>query len=137
MKDLGDLKYFLGIEVSRSKIGILLNQRKYALEFISESGLNPAATPSEPNKKFTTVEYDELLGNIYDVICKDVTAYQRLIGRLLYFTTTRPDISFAVQLLSQFMLKPKVSHWETGLRLVRYIKGCPGQGILLCSTPST
>ncbi|WMV17319.1 hypothetical protein MTR67_010704 [Solanum verrucosum] len=140
MKDLGDLKYFLGIEILRSKTNILLNQRKYALELISESGLSGsklAATPLEPNKKFNTVEYDELTGNTDDVIYKDVTAYQRLIERLLYLTTTRPDISFAVQLLSQFMQKPKVSYWETCLRLVRYIKGCPGQGILLSSTPST
>lgn len=140
MKDLGDHKYFLRIEIVRSKTGILLNQRKYALELISESGLSgskPAATPLEPNKKFTIVEYDELTGNRDDVIYKDVTVYQRLIGRLLYLTTTKPDISFAVQLFSQFMQKPKVSHWEAGLRLVRYIKGCPGQVILLSSTPST
>uniref|UniRef100_A0A3Q7FM04 Reverse transcriptase Ty1/copia-type domain-containing protein n=1 Tax=Solanum lycopersicum TaxID=4081 RepID=A0A3Q7FM04_SOLLC len=63
MKDLGDLKYFLGIEVLRSKTGIFLNQRKYALELISQSGLSgskPAATPLEPNNKFNTVKYDEL-----------------------------------------------------------------------------
>ena len=65
-----------------------------------------------------------------------MTAYQRLIGRLLYLTTTRPDICFVVQVLSQFMQKPKVSHWEAALRLVRYIKGCPGQGILLSSEDS-
>uniref|UniRef100_A0A3Q7EGE7 Reverse transcriptase Ty1/copia-type domain-containing protein n=1 Tax=Solanum lycopersicum TaxID=4081 RepID=A0A3Q7EGE7_SOLLC len=136
MKNLGDLKYFLGIEILRSKTGILLNQRKYALELISDTGLSgakPANTPLEANIKLTTVEHDELLGVTDDSVLKDVTSYQRLVGRLLYLTITRPDISFAVQVLSQFMQQPKVSHWEEALRLVRYIKRSPGQGILLSS----
>lgn len=139
MKDLGDLKYFLGIEILRSKTGILLNQRKYALELISDTGLSgakPANTPLEVNIKLTTVEHDELLGVTDDCVLKDVTSYQRLVGRLLYLTITRPDIIFAVQVLSQFMQQPKVSHWEAALRLVRYIKRSPGQGILLSSKRS-
>ena len=117
-----------------------MNQRKYALELISDCGLSgskPAATPLEPNKKLTSVDYDEFTGNISDPLFKDVTAYQRLVGRLLYLTTTRPNICFVVQVLSQFMQGPKISHWESGMRLVRYIKGCRGQGILLSSEPST
>ncbi|XP_049406144.1 uncharacterized mitochondrial protein AtMg00810-like [Solanum stenotomum] len=139
MKDLGNLKYFLGIEIMRSKIGILLNQRKYALELISDIGLSGAklvSTPLEANVKLTTVEYDELTGTTNDSLYKDVTAYQRIIGRLLYLTITRPDISFAVQVFSQFMQRPKISHWEAALRLVRYIRNCPGQGILLSSKKS-
>uniref|UniRef100_A0A3Q7J7Y8 Reverse transcriptase Ty1/copia-type domain-containing protein n=1 Tax=Solanum lycopersicum TaxID=4081 RepID=A0A3Q7J7Y8_SOLLC len=110
------------------------------IELISDCGLSgskPAATPLEPNKKFTSVDYDEFTGNISNPLFKDVTAYQRLVGRLLYLTTTRPNICFAVQVLSQFMQGPKISHWESGMRLVRYIKGCRGQGILLSSEPST
>jgi len=99
-------------------------------------GSKPASTPLESGVKLTTVDYDEATGRTDDPLCTDVTAYQRLIGRLLYLTTTRPDISFAVQVLSQFMQRPKVSHWEAALRLVKYIKGCPGQGILLSSGPS-
>lgn len=113
MKDLRDLKFFLGIEVLRSKKGILLTKRKYALELISESSLSgakPVATPLETNVKLTTVEYNEYTGSTDDHIFKDVNAYQRLIGRLIYLTTTRPDISFTVQMLSQFMRKPKISH---------------------------
>uniref|UniRef100_A0A3Q7J2E3 Reverse transcriptase Ty1/copia-type domain-containing protein n=1 Tax=Solanum lycopersicum TaxID=4081 RepID=A0A3Q7J2E3_SOLLC len=118
---------------------ISTNQRKYALELISDCGLGgskPASTPLESGVKLTTVEYDEATAKTDDPLYANVTAYQRLIGRLLYLTTTRPDICFAVQVLSQFMQKPKVSHWEAALRLVRYIKGCPGQGILLSSEDS-
>lgn len=63
MKDLGELKYFLGIAFARSFKGILMNQRKYALKLISECGLGggkPVATPLEQNQKFTSVEYDKL-----------------------------------------------------------------------------
>uniref|UniRef100_A0A3Q7J9Y0 Reverse transcriptase Ty1/copia-type domain-containing protein n=1 Tax=Solanum lycopersicum TaxID=4081 RepID=A0A3Q7J9Y0_SOLLC len=69
-------------------------------------------------------------------LTQDVTGYQRLVGRLLYITITRPDISFTVQVLSQFMQQPKRSHWEAAMRLVRYIKSNPGQGILLSSKKS-
>lgn len=76
----------------RSGTGILLNQRKYALELITDTDLNgaiPANTPLEASIKLTTVQYDELSGVTDDPIFKDVTGYQRLIGRLLYLTITK------------------------------------------------
>nr|XP_016497999.1 PREDICTED: uncharacterized mitochondrial protein AtMg00810-like [Nicotiana tabacum] len=60
-------------------------------------------------------------------------SYWKLIGKLLYLTITRPDIYFAVQVLSQFMQHPKESHMEVALRVVKYIKGSPRLGILLKS----
>ncbi|XP_055824286.1 uncharacterized mitochondrial protein AtMg00810-like [Solanum dulcamara] len=104
--------------------------RKYALELISDTGLSrakPVNTPLEANIKLTTVEYDELTGATTDPLFKDITGYQRLVGRLLYLTIRRPDISFAVQVLSKFIQQPKLSHWEVTLRLVRFIKCSPGQ----------
>lgn len=62
--------------------------------------------------------------------------YQRLIGRLLYLATTRPDISYAIRHLSQFMHASKQSHYEATLRVVRYIKGRPGLGLLMSSRQS-
>ncbi|XP_019265012.1 PREDICTED: uncharacterized protein LOC109242633 [Nicotiana attenuata] len=62
--------------------------------------------------------------------------YQRLIGRLLYLEITRPDISYTVQVLSQFMNAPKQSHYDAALRVVKYIKNCLGQGLLMSSKQS-
>ena len=95
MKDLGELKFFLGIEFSRSSEGILMTQRKYALELISDSGLGGAklaGTPLEVNKKLTSLQYDEQVSNECiksDRVLTDPTKYQRLVGRLLYLTMTR------------------------------------------------
>lgn len=134
MKDLGSLKYFFGIEVLKSKDGILLNQRKYIQQLISEAGLSGAKvvrTPLQFNHKLTSVEFDQHLGTTNDPELEDITAYQRLIGKLLYLTITRHHICFSIQVLSQFMQHPKVSHWEAALRIVRYIKNSPGLGVLL------
>ncbi|XP_038998774.1 uncharacterized mitochondrial protein AtMg00810-like [Hibiscus syriacus] len=142
MKDLGELKYFLGFEILRSREEILLNQMKYALELIEEIGLGgakPVCTPMEQNIKLTTAGYDSSLikngGKKIDdeVLQGEKEIYQRLIGRLIYLTHTRSDITFVVHHLSQFMQQPKRSHLEAALRVVKYIKKNPSQGILLSS----
>ncbi|XP_070014794.1 secreted RxLR effector protein 161-like [Nicotiana sylvestris] len=118
----------------RSKEGIVLNQRKYALELISEVGLSdckPASIPMELNHKLTTVDYDKHVGITEDAELGDITAYQKLIGKLLYLTITRPDLCFVVQVLSQFMQNPKQSHLNAAMRIIRYIKGSQGLGIFL------
>ncbi|XP_047257514.1 uncharacterized mitochondrial protein AtMg00810-like [Capsicum annuum] len=138
MKDLGDLKYFLGIKVLRSASGIILNQRKYILELIADTGLSgskPAITPLESNAKLTSIEYDHATGAQDDELLSDISSYQRLIGKLMYATITRPDITFFVQTLSQFMQHPKKSHWEEATRVLRYLKGFVGQGIWFKAKP--
>jgi hypothetical protein len=124
VKDLGSLKYFLGIEITRSSSGILLTQRKYTLDLLSDYGLlgcKPAETPVNCAVKFGKDED----GGDYDL-----EQYQRLVGRLIYLSHTRPDISFAVSQLSQFMHAPKVIHYNAALRLLRFLKGCPGKGVM-------
>ena len=103
IKDIGTLKNFLGMEFHRSSKGILINQRKYALEIISELGIGavkPAWTPLKVNAKLTTLEFDSLVQRGDDNMLEDKTKYQRLIGKMLYLTLTRPDISYAVQTLA-------------------------------------
>ncbi|XP_019257850.1 PREDICTED: uncharacterized protein LOC109236082 [Nicotiana attenuata] len=92
--------------------------------------------PVEVNQKLTTAEFDHQFGLTNDTLLADPGAYQRLIGRLLYLTITRPDISFVVQCLSQFMHAPKTSHLEAALRVIRYLKKNLGLGILMSSTGS-
>ncbi|CAM9000675.1 unnamed protein product [Rhodiola kirilowii] len=127
MKDLGALEYFLGLEVARNKEGFYICQRKYALDIILETGLlgaKPADFPMEQNHKLALAEGKDL---------KDGERYRRLVGRLIYLAVTRPDLAYSVHILSQFMQAPKEVHWEAALRVVRYLKRCPGQGILLRS----
>ncbi|XP_052288063.1 uncharacterized mitochondrial protein AtMg00810-like [Citrus sinensis] len=94
MKDLGALKYFLGIEVSRSKGGIFLSQRKYALDLLHETGMTacqPIDTPIEEGLKFCITS---------DQVPVDKGRYQRLIGRLMYLSHTRPDLAYALSVVS-------------------------------------
>ncbi|KAK3018667.1 hypothetical protein RJ639_002809 [Escallonia herrerae] len=100
LKDLGPLKYFLGIEGARGPRGLFLSQRKYALDILSESCLSaskPAAFPMEQNHGLA------LVGG---PLLSDPGPYLRLIGRLVYLTITRPDICYVVHVLSQFMQSP-------------------------------
>lgn len=85
--------------------------------------------------RLTTNEYDVAfnLQHIDDAPLPDAGIYKRLVGRLVYLTITRPVICYAVQVLSQFMHDPKVSHMETAMRVVRYLKQSLGLGILLSS----
>ena len=116
IKDLGELKYFLGIEFSRSEARILINQRKYALDLVADMGLagaKPVTTPMDQNQKLTSTEFDQYIPSSYeDPGLPDHTSYQKLIGRLLYLTTRRPDIAFAVESLSKFMHSPKNLIWR-------------------------
>ena len=128
MKDLGKLKYFLGIEVGRGKEGFMLTQRKYALDIIQEAGLlgaKPVATPMEQRHQ---------LGRDKSAFLREAGKYRRLVGRLIYLSVTRTDITYSVHILSQFMQSPRENQWEAALRVVRYLKGTVGQGILLSSS---
>ncbi|XP_021723900.1 uncharacterized protein LOC110691286 [Chenopodium quinoa] len=127
MKDLGPLKYFLGIEVARSSAGLFLSQGKYTLDIISESdllGAKPSGFPMEQNHK---------LGLASGVPLSDLEQYRRLVGRLIYLAVTRPDLAYSVHILSQFMQEPRSENWKATLRVVRYLKATSGHGILLNS----
>ena len=123
IKALGPLRYFLGLEVAYSSRGIFVSQQHYTVDLLKLTGMTdcaPVRTPIDPNVK---------LGDGGDSPPVNHYRYQQLVGKLIYLTHTRPDISFAVHLLSQFMHAPHEIHRQAAHRVLAYLKGCPGKGL--------
>ncbi|GJU48848.1 putative RNA-directed DNA polymerase [Tanacetum coccineum] len=122
IKNLGPLKYFLGIEVAKSSDRLVLSQRKYTLDVLKDSGMLGCRLSAFPFEQGTKLDKGEEEARV------DATRYRRLVGRLLYLQATRPDITYAVNILSQFVSDPRQNHFESANRVLRYLKGTPGQG---------
>ncbi|GJY20493.1 ribonuclease H-like domain-containing protein [Tanacetum coccineum] len=125
IKDLGTLKYFLGIEILENKNDLCLS-KKYCLELLCDYGLlacKPPATPMHQNVSLSHEESEK------DKKLKSLTRYQKLVGKLIYMSITRPYTSYALHCLSQHMHSPLQSHFTVGLRVLRYLKMSPGAGI--------
>ncbi|XP_019420689.1 PREDICTED: uncharacterized protein LOC109330873 [Lupinus angustifolius] len=127
IKNLGNLRYFLGLEIARSKNGIHMNQRKYAMSLLEEI--------CSLASKLTTIPFDPTvkLQHNKGTPLQDAASYRRLVGRLLYLTISRPDISYAVQQLSLFMANPLDSHHKVALRVLHYLKKSLVQGLFFSS----
>uniref|UniRef100_A0AAV1T0Y1 Reverse transcriptase Ty1/copia-type domain-containing protein n=1 Tax=Peronospora matthiolae TaxID=2874970 RepID=A0AAV1T0Y1_9STRA len=132
MTDLGDLKYFLGIEIDQdlSAGTISVRQSKFAKDILEKFGMensNPVKTPQEPGLKLTRsmcadgCKHAETMANV---------PYRNAIGCLMYLMVgTRPDIAVAVGVLSQFAAEPCPTHWQALKRVFRYIQGTRTYGI--------
>ncbi|XP_057540751.1 uncharacterized mitochondrial protein AtMg00810-like [Amaranthus tricolor] len=124
MKELGELKHFLGLEVEKVREAMFLCQHKYAREILEANKIlncKPLLTPMEPNNKLRIGEGKDL---------KDTRMYRQLVGSLLNLTLTRPDIAYAVGVVSRHMQNPKKPHLEAVKRILRYVKGTLDYGIL-------
>ncbi|XP_071687857.1 uncharacterized mitochondrial protein AtMg00810-like [Rutidosis leptorrhynchoides] len=123
IKDLGTINYYLGIEFLKHKDGITMSQRKYALELLNTSDIldqKPSNVPLDLNTKLSADEGTPL---------EDPSLYRTLVGKLIYLTITRPDLSYAAQALIQFGQNPRTSHLTALYKILRYVKICPGQGL--------
>ena len=124
LKELGKLKYFLGIEVTYSTQGIFISQQKYVTDLLAETGkigCKPVSTPMDPNHK---------LGEAKEEPMVDKRMYQRLVGRLIYLAHTWPDIAYSVSVISQFMHDPREPLLQAAYRVLHYLKGNPRKRIL-------
>ncbi|CAL1381785.1 unnamed protein product [Linum trigynum] len=130
VKDLGNLKYFLGLEIARTQAGISLCQRKFCLEMLENADFLECKPAKTPISMKATLSAED--GTLLD----DGSNYRHLLGQLQYLTSTRPDICFPVQQLSQFQDRPTTVHLKALHRILRYLKGCPAQGLWFSSSSS-
>ncbi|CAL1384122.1 unnamed protein product [Linum trigynum] len=130
LKDLGQLSYFLGLEVSRNPTGLLLSRRKYIADLLSDHQFHDCksvSTPMEANLRLSRTSGEPL---------PDAAVYRSLVGSLIYLAATHPDISYVVQVVSQFMASPRTDHLAVVHRILRYLQGTRDVGMFFPSSGS-
>lgn len=125
VKDLGDLHYFLGVEVISTPKGLFLSQHKYIRDLLARTHMDSAKVVSTPLPTSGSLTLHDGSSST------NASDYRSVIGALQYLSITRPDIAFAVNKLSQFMHKPTANHWTAAKRLLRYLKGTIFHGLFL------
>ncbi|KAI3818972.1 hypothetical protein L1987_12794 [Smallanthus sonchifolius] len=123
MSSMGEMKFFLGLQVDQSESGILIHQEKYVKEILTKFKM----ADSHPIK--TPVEVRHCLTPDVDGESIDQHLYRSMIGSLMYLTASRPDIMFAVCLCARFQANPKLSHLSAVKRILRYLKYKPKLGL--------
>lgn len=126
------MRYFLGIEVQTVEGGLALCQRKYILDLLKKANMansKPCITLMATTEKLSK-QYGTPLSSI------EATRYRSVVGALQYLTLTRPDISYSVNKVCQFLHSPTEAHWTAVKRILRYLQGTSSYGLLLRRSPS-
>lgn len=125
LKDLGDLNFFLGVKVIRTYSRLFMSQQKYILDMLEKfdmSNAKPTTTPMATSAKLRLKDGSQLT---------NATTYRQLVGSLQYLSLTRPDISYSINKLSQYMHLPTENHWAHLKKVSRYLKGTSQFGLFL------
>jgi hypothetical protein len=130
MKDLGPLRYFLGIQVTKYSGRLHLRQSKYVLDLLNRTHMaesKPYRAPCIAGSKMPKYDGEPP---------SDPAAYRHIVGALQYVTLTRPDIAYSVNQLCQHMHAPTSTHLTAAKRVLRYLKGTLNSGLYFCKGPS-
>ncbi|GJU98406.1 putative ribonuclease H-like domain-containing protein [Tanacetum coccineum] len=123
MSSMGELTFFLGLQVQQKKDGIFISQDKYVVDILKKFDFITMKTTSTLTETNKALIKDEEAENV------DVHLYRSMIGSLMYLTASRPDIMFAVCACARFQVTPKTSHLHAVKRIFRYLKGQPKLGL--------
>ncbi|GJW24509.1 putative ribonuclease H-like domain-containing protein, partial [Tanacetum coccineum] len=123
MSSMGELTFFLGLQVQQKEDGIFISQDKYVAEILKKFNFDSMKTASTPIETQKPLVKDEEASDV------DVHLYRSMIGSLMYLTASRPDIMYAVCACSRFQVTPKTSHLHAVKRIFRYLKGKPKLGL--------
>jgi Reverse transcriptase (RNA-dependent DNA polymerase) len=129
IKDLGQLHYFLGIEIVSSGTDLILNQSRYLKSILARENMIGAKSCTTP------MQYGLQLSKTNDIPLSDPHLYRTIVGALQYATITRSDLTFGVNKVSQFVANPTDIHWQAVKRILRYIAGTLHHGIQLQRCP--
>ena len=116
MKDLGHLSFFVGLEITHSTDGLYITQAKYASELLSRAGLTDSKIVDTP------VKFNAHLTPTGGKPLSNPSLYKRLVGSLVYLTVSRPNISYAIHQVSQYLSGPRSTYYAVVLRILRYLK---------------
>jgi hypothetical protein len=128
MSMMGELQFFLGLQINQSKEGTFVHQAKYTKDIVRKFKMEDSKAMTTPLSTTTALDADEEGEHV-------VQEYRSMIGSLHYLTATRPDIQFSVCLCTRFQASPRTSHWQAVKRIFRYLRHTPDFGLWYSSGP--
>jgi hypothetical protein len=123
MSMMGELQFFLGLQIKQSKEGTFVHQAKYTKDIVRKFKMEDSKAMTTPMSTTTALDADEEGEHV------DQKQYRSMIGSLLYLTATRPDIQFSVCLCTRFQAAPRISHRQAVKRIFRYLHHTPDFGL--------